>query len=107
MARSDLIAGLNIGTTKTAAVIATIGRDGDMDIVGFGVCPSVGLRKGVVTDLEETVKSIEGATETAERMGARISSRHSSASPANTSGRRTRTASSPSAATTARSCRAT
>lgn len=68
MARSDVIAGLDIGTTKTAAVIATIGREGDIDIVGFGVAPSVGLRKGVVTDLEETVRSIELATESAERM---------------------------------------
>lgn len=68
MARNDVIAGLDIGTTKSAAVIATIGRDGDIDIVGFGVAPSVGLRKGVVTDLEETVKSIEAATESAERM---------------------------------------
>src|SRR5579863_5796319 len=39
-----------------------------MDIIGFGVAPSLGLRKGVVTDLEETVKSIEAATEGAERM---------------------------------------
>jgi cell division protein FtsA len=68
LARNDVIAGLDIGTTKTAAVIATIGREGDIDIVGFGVAPSVGLRKGVVTDLEETVKSIELATESAERM---------------------------------------
>ncbi|HXW75811.1 MAG TPA: cell division protein FtsA, partial [Candidatus Eremiobacteraceae bacterium] len=75
MARSDVIAGLDIGTTKTAAVIASIGRNGDVDIVGFGVAPSVGLRKGVVTDLEETVKSIEAATEAAERMaGAHIES---------------------------------
>jgi cell division protein FtsA len=68
VARSDVIAGLDIGTTKTAAVIASIGRDGAMDIIGFGVAPSLGLRKGVVTDLEETVKSIEAATESAERM---------------------------------------
>ena len=51
MARSDVIAGLDIGTTKTAAVIASIGRDGAMDIVGFGVAPSLGLRKGVVLSL--------------------------------------------------------
>ena len=68
MARSDVVAGLDIGTTKTAAVIASIGRDGAMDIIGFGVAPSLGLRKGVVTDLEETVRSIEAATESAERM---------------------------------------
>jgi len=68
LARSDVVCGLDIGTTKTAAVIATLGRDGPVDIVGFGVAPSSGLRKGVVTDLEETVKSIEAAMEAAERM---------------------------------------
>ena len=68
MARSDVICGLDIGTSKTAAVIASVGRDGPIDIIGFGVSPSSGLRKGVVTDLEETVKSIEAAMETAERM---------------------------------------
>lgn len=68
MARSEFTAGLDIGTTKTAVVIAGAGRDGSLDIAGFGVAPSFGLRKGVVTDLEETVKSIEAAIETAERM---------------------------------------
>ncbi len=68
MARSEIVAGLDIGTTKTAAVIATQGRDNTVDIIGFGAAPSLGLRKGVVTDLEETVKSIEAAIETAERM---------------------------------------
>jgi cell division protein FtsA len=68
LARSDIIAGLDIGTTKTAAVIASQSREGAMDIIGFGASPSLGLRKGVVTDLEETVKSIEAAIETAERM---------------------------------------
>jgi len=68
LARSDVVCGLDIGTTKTAAVIATLVRDGPVDIVGFGVAPSSGLRKGVVTDLEETVKSIEAAMEAAERM---------------------------------------
>ncbi|HEV2037569.1 MAG TPA: cell division protein FtsA, partial [Candidatus Eremiobacteraceae bacterium] len=68
MARSDVVCGLDIGTTKTAAVIASVGREGPVDIIGFGVAPSSGLRKGVVTDLEETVKSIEAAMEAAERM---------------------------------------
>jgi len=68
LARSEIVAGLDIGTTKTAAVIASQGRDNVIDIIGFGAAPSLGLRKGVVTDLEETVKSIEAAIETAERM---------------------------------------
>jgi len=61
------IAGLDIGTTKTCAVVATATPNG-LDIIGIGEAPSTGLRKGVITDLEETVRSIEAATEKAERM---------------------------------------
>ena len=67
MARGEIIAGLDIGTTKTCAVIAASGPDG-LEIIGIGEAPSTGMRKGVVTDLEETVRAIEAATEKAERM---------------------------------------
>jgi cell division protein FtsA len=67
MARGDTIAGLDIGTTKTCVIIAANGPAG-LEIIGVGEAPSLGMRKGVVTDLEETVKSIEVATERAERM---------------------------------------
>jgi cell division protein FtsA len=67
MAKAETIAGLDIGTTKTCAIIAANGPDG-LEIIGVGEAPSLGMRKGVVTDLEETVKSIEVATERAERM---------------------------------------
>ncbi len=61
------IAGLDIGTTKTCAVVATA-TAGGLEIIGVGEAPCTGLRKGVITDLEETVRSIEAATEKAERM---------------------------------------
>src|SRR5271165_3014101 len=61
------IAGLDIGTTKTCAVVANSTPEG-LEIIGVGEAPSSGLRKGVITDLEETVRSIEAATEKAERM---------------------------------------
>ncbi len=61
------IVGLDIGTTKTCAVVATMTANG-LDIIGVGEAPSAGLRKGVITDLEETVRAIEAATEKAERM---------------------------------------
>src|ERR1700731_3509804 len=67
MARGETIAGLDIGTTKTCAVVASSGPDG-LEIIGVGEAPSTGMRKGVVTDLEATVHAIEAATEKAERM---------------------------------------
>src|SRR5579872_5526221 len=65
--KHETVAGLDIGTTKTCAVVAADGPNG-LEIIGYGEAPSLGMRKGVVTDLDETIKSIEAATEKAERM---------------------------------------
>jgi cell division protein FtsA len=65
--KHEAVCGLDIGTTKTCTVVAVNGSGG-LEIVGVGEAPSLGMRKGVVVDLEETIKSIEAATEKAERM---------------------------------------
>ena len=65
--KHETVAGLDIGTTKTCAVVASEGPNG-LEIIGYGEAPSLGMRKGVVTDLDETIKAIESATEKAERM---------------------------------------
>ena len=65
--KHETLCGLDIGTTKTCMVVATAGPTG-LEIVGFGEAPTFGMRKGVVVDLDETIKSIEAATERAERM---------------------------------------
>jgi cell division protein FtsA len=65
--RHETICGLDIGTTKTCAVVAVEGPSG-LEVLGVGEAPSLGMRKGVVVDLDETIKSIEAATEKAERM---------------------------------------
>ncbi|OEU48578.1 MAG: cell division protein FtsA [Desulfobacterales bacterium S3730MH5] len=62
-----LIVGLDIGTTKICAVVGNVTPDG-IDIVGTGMHPSVGLRKGVVVNIESTVDSIQKAVEEAELM---------------------------------------
>jgi len=65
--KHETVCGLDIGTTKTCTVVAVNGSTG-LEIVGIGEAPSLGMRKGVVVDLDETIKSIEAATEKAERM---------------------------------------
>ncbi len=70
MARHDtaeLIVGLDIGTTKICVVVGEI-NDGKAEIIGMGVHPSIGLRKGVVVNIDSTVKSIKKAVEEAEMM---------------------------------------
>ncbi|MEK8024018.1 MAG: cell division protein FtsA [Candidatus Hydrogenedentota bacterium] len=73
--RQRTVVGLDIGTTKVCAIIGEIGDNGIIDIVGVGQSPSDGLRKGVVVNLESTVKSITKAIEEAELMsGTEVSS---------------------------------
>lgn len=72
--QNDIIVGLDIGTTKISAVVGEVGQ-GDINIIGIGIHPSVGLRKGVVVNVEATVESIKKAVEEAELMaGCEISS---------------------------------
>ncbi|CAM2059375.1 cell division protein FtsA [Desulfovibrionales bacterium] len=68
MAKSDLIVGLDIGTTKICAVVGEPNELGTVDIVGIGTSPSTGLRKSVVINIEQTVQSIKKALEEAELM---------------------------------------
>ncbi|CAG0946009.1 partial Cell division protein FtsA, partial [Anaerolineae bacterium] len=65
---ATLIAALDIGTTKTCALIGELTDAGAMRILGAGVAPSRGLRKGVVTDVKETSLAIASAVEQAERV---------------------------------------
>jgi cell division protein FtsA len=73
-ARDNIIVGLDIGTTKICAVVGEM-LGGDIHIIGIGTHPSIGLRKGVVVNIESTVESIKKAVEEAELMaGCEISS---------------------------------
>ncbi|MCL6620895.1 MAG: cell division protein FtsA [Syntrophobacterales bacterium] len=64
----ELIVGLDIGTTKVCAVVGEV-RDQQLDIVGIGTAPTAGgLRKGVVVNIDTTVRAIRKAVEEAETM---------------------------------------
>ncbi len=70
----NIIVGLDIGTTKICAVVGEVSNE-DVNIIGIGTSPSIGLRKGVVVNIESTVDSIKKAVEEAELMaGCEISS---------------------------------
>ena len=72
--RGNIVVGLDIGTTKICAVVGEA-TDNSINIIGIGTHPSIGLRKGVVVNIEATVKSIKKAVEEAELMaGCEISS---------------------------------
>jgi len=67
MRRDSLVVGLDIGTTKICALVAEIKGDRP-EIIGIGITPSKGLRKGVVINIEATVQSIRKAIDEAEQM---------------------------------------
>ncbi|MCK9554238.1 cell division protein FtsA [bacterium] len=64
----DIIAGLDIGTSKICAVVAEKRDDGEVKIIGSGVKPSHGIRKGIVVNVESTIESIIDAVNDAEKM---------------------------------------
>ncbi len=73
-AEENIVVGLDIGTTKICAVVGEV-SGGEINIIGIGTHPSIGLRKGVVVNIESTVSSIKKAVEEAELMaGCEISS---------------------------------
>lgn len=66
--KSNIVVGLDIGTTKVCAVIGEIESGGHINIVGVGNSPSKGLLKGVVVNIDDTVESIKKAVDDASRM---------------------------------------
>lgn len=71
MSKKDFVVGLDIGTTKICCIVGELieaGPNPVIDIIGIGTAPSVGLRKGVVINIDSTVESITKAVEEAELM---------------------------------------
>src|SRR5271154_5907812 len=64
----NLIVGLDIGTSKVVAIVGEITSEGSIDVIGIGSHPSMGLKRGVVVNIESTVQSIQRSIEEAELM---------------------------------------
>jgi len=65
---NGIIASLDIGSTYVRVIVCERDADGRLKIIGSGIRPSTGLRKGVVVNIEATVHAIEAAIEDAEMM---------------------------------------
>ena len=65
---SNLIVGLDIGTSKVVAIVAEINDENEIEVIGLGSCRSRGLKKGVVVNIESTVQTIRSAIQEAELM---------------------------------------
>ncbi len=71
MARSEIIAGIDIGTTKVCTLIAEVSEQGKPNILGVGSHPSTGIRKGVVVDIDSTVLAIQESVRQAQKQAGR------------------------------------
>jgi len=65
---NEIIAALDIGTSKILALVAEINEQKELKVIGFGTEPSRGLKKGVVVNIEATVNSIDQAIREAEKV---------------------------------------
>ncbi|HKE19521.1 MAG TPA: cell division protein FtsA [Kofleriaceae bacterium] len=65
--KDEIVVGLDIGTTKIAAIVGEVTEEG-IDVIGIGTARSRGLRKGVVINIDATVHDIQQAIREAEHM---------------------------------------
>lgn len=65
---SEIVVGLDIGTTKIACFVGQQNSHGKIEILGYGSSASEGVHRGVVANIDKTVQSIRTAVEEAERM---------------------------------------
>ena len=73
MKNEGIIVGLDIGTTKIAVIVGRKNEYGKIEILGYGKVPSIGVKRGVVANIDNTVQSIKDAVaEAAAKSGVNI-----------------------------------
>lgn len=73
MKNSAIIVGLDIGTTKIAVIVGRKNEHGKIEILGYGKVPSIGVKRGMVANIDNTVQSIKDAVaEAAAKSGVDI-----------------------------------
>lgn len=67
-AKNNIVAAIDIGTTKIVAIIGRKNDKGRIDILGYGNTPSTGVKRGVVLNIEQTVNAIRLAVDKAQQQ---------------------------------------
>ena len=68
MEREAVLVAVDVGTSKVCTLIGEVSRDGRLTVMGHGTVPSSGLKKGVVVNIDQPVRSIAESVERAERL---------------------------------------
>jgi cell division protein FtsA len=66
--RKNYLVGIDVGTTQVRVIVGEPRPDGTVSIIGLGLSPSEGMKKGIIVDLELTIEAIAFAAAEAERM---------------------------------------
>ncbi|MBR4172465.1 MAG: cell division protein FtsA [Kiritimatiellae bacterium] len=66
MAKATVLAGLEIGTTRTVICVGEVSKNSELEILGVGTYPTTGVRKGKITDLTQATVSVEAAIKDAQ-----------------------------------------
>ncbi len=64
----QILVGIDVGTTKVCTLVAEVGEDEALRIIGVGVAPARGVRKGVIVNVPEATQAIRASVEKAERV---------------------------------------
>ncbi|MCC6174647.1 MAG: cell division protein FtsA [Chloroflexi bacterium] len=68
MARERIVVGIDVGTTKVCTLIAAVSAEDQLEIIGAGITPSRGMRRGVVVDVDDAVQAIGASVQKAEQQ---------------------------------------
>lgn len=68
MAEEAFVAGIDVGTTKICTIIGRPHSDGRLEVIGAGMTPSAGLRRGIIVDRENAISNIRESIEIAEKQ---------------------------------------
>src|SRR3989344_232697 len=68
MRKKQVIAGIDIGTSKISTIISSLDEEGRASVIGVATTKSLGMRKGQIVDIEEATQSVIESLESAERM---------------------------------------
>lgn len=68
MAKRPLILAIDVGTTKVSALVGEVQKDGELTVLGIAATPVVGMRRGLVYEVERVALAIRDAANRANSM---------------------------------------
>lgn len=75
--RDNILAAIDVGSSKVCTLVGEVTPESDLRILGVGITPSQGVKKGMVDNIQEATAAIANSVERAERSsGARVVSAH-------------------------------